>query len=222
MRSFLLTSQYKKSVSSHRVDQYIDLINHYFGSQSEETYRVSLSSAERADCALSDRSNKDNRIVLNVNSEASSRRMPLDKSVKLIDALVNKFGYTIQLTGSSRDTVFTEQICKQVKTPEKIENLSGKTALLSLINICNRARIIISTDSGIAHLANALNKPVIVLFGAGDDLNTSPYNKEMLHILRAPGIPCAPCVKNTCKYGHVNCMHRIDEKNIIDFVAKYQ
>jgi len=57
----------------------------------------------------------------------------------------------------------------------------------------------LSTDSGPAHIASALKVPLVVLFGAGNELNTGPYFNNLAHVVRNGRLPCEPCVKNTCK-----------------------
>jgi len=87
------------------------------------------------------------------------------------------------------------------------------------------AKAVLTTDSGPAHLANSLGVPTIVLFGAGNELNTAPYNKQHLNTIRAGKLECEPCVRNTCKlYGIPKCMQLIDEIeliNALDFYLKY-
>ena len=74
----------------------------------------------------------------------------------------------------------------------------------------------ITTDSGPAHVANALGTPTIVLFGAGNENNTAPYNKNNSTIIRFGQLPCEPCVNNVCKvYGTPECLLRLDDNFIV-------
>jgi ADP-heptose:LPS heptosyltransferase len=75
--------------------------------------------------------------------------------------------------------------------------------------------VVLTTDSGPAHVANALGVHTIVLFGAGNENNTAPYNKNNRTIIRLGQLACEPCVSNTCKlYGVPQCLQRLDE-NVI-------
>jgi heptosyltransferase II len=75
----------------------------------------------------------------------------------------------------------------------------------------------VSTDSGPAHLANALGTHTIVLFGAGKESNTAPYNKELRNIIRLGELSCEPCEKNVCvRYGIPQCLERLDTNRIIE------
>ena len=82
--------------------------------------------------------------------------------------------------------------------------------------------MILSTDSGPAHLANAIGLPVVVLFGAGNEFNTAPFNKQKRMIIRYGQLNCEPCVKNTCKlYDVPKCMEMLDELQIISALHLY-
>jgi len=105
---------------------------------------------------------------------------------------------------------------------ERIENLAGKTDLNDLIKLMTGFPVLLTTDSGPAHLANAIGVPVVVLFGAGDECNTAPYNKQNLSVIRYGRLPCEPCVKNTCKlYGTPKCMELLDELQIVNQLGQY-
>ena len=83
-----------------------------------------------------------------------------------------------------------------------------------------RSTAVLTTDSGPAHVANALGVHTVVLFGAGNENNTAPYNKNSLTIIRLGQLPCEPCVSNTCKlYGVPQCLARLDENIIVAAVT---
>ncbi|MBS1502134.1 MAG: hypothetical protein JST32_08740 [Bacteroidetes bacterium] len=94
--------------------------------------------------------------------------------------------------------------------------------MAQLVDYMTLAEAVLTTDSGPAHLANSLGVPTIVLFGAGDESNTAPYNKDLLTVIRAGKLECEPCVRNTCKlYGVPKCMELIDELRIINALKLY-
>ena len=95
-----------------------------------------------------------------------------------------------------------------------IQNLAGKTDLSQMVKLLKETDLMISTDSGPAHIANSLGTKLIVLFGAGDETKTRPYNLSTAEIIRLAGLPCAPCISNICKFGEPKCLTELDE-NII-------
>ncbi|MDQ6888895.1 MAG: hypothetical protein M3Z56_01250, partial [Bacteroidota bacterium] len=83
-------------------------------------------------------------------------------------------------------------------------------------------KVVLSTDSGVAHLSNALGVPTVVLFGAGDENKTAPFNKEKCTTIRLGQLSCEPCENNTCKrFGTPKCLTLLSEKMIIDEVLKH-
>lgn len=211
MRSFLLTKSILKPKNKHRVDEYLFLLSTYF-KMAPVTGEVHIASTglDKNQTVSAVSMKKDRSILLNINSEAASRRMPQKLTLSLINFLVKEKGFRVYLSGSAKEKYRTDEIENLIQDREHVFNLAGKTSIDELVQICNSVDLVISTDSGIAHLANALSKPVIVLFGAGNETNTAPYNKKELEIIRVPGVPCAPCVSNSCKFGHLRCMNEIN------------
>ena len=127
--------------------------------------------------------------------------MPVDKAKTIINLLTNTFTGTIfTLIGSAKEAVFVDQVITGAENTDRIENLAGKTDLVRLINLMGSSAAILTTDSGSAHLANSVGTPPIVLFGAGNEHNTAPYNKQNLTVIRYGKLSCEPCVKKPANY----------------------
>ncbi len=159
-------------------------------------------------------------IVINPNSAAPSRRMSLAKWAALAQALLARTKSPIQLIGSESERACVEGLAGLIGRPERVENLAGRTSLPALAGLLRAACVVVSSDSGPAHLANSLGTPTIVLFGAGDDRVTAPYRRENLRVIRAPAVTCAPCVSNTCRYGHLRCLEEIDVTRVAEVAAE--
>jgi len=212
---FLLTNVYKKPLNVHRVDEYISLLEQFTGKKvSERHVKLIINKPSQVN-------NK--RVLINFNSEAESRRMPLDKAKTIINSLTNRFvNATFAFVGSPQEFAFVEQVIDGAENNDRIENFAGKTDLAGLSNLMAVSAAILTTDSGPAHLANSLGTPTIVLFGAGNEHNTAPYNKQNLSVIRYGKLNCEPCVKNTCKlYGIPKCMQLLDELQIINTLSLY-
>lgn len=211
---FLLTGAYKKPVNIHRVDEYISLL---------EQFTDRVINNRQVKLSLDHPPQLIKKVLINFNSEASSRRMPLNKGKELINSLTAEFpDVRFTFIGSAKEHAFIEEICEGAQNQDHIENSAGKTNLIELCKLMAGATAILTTDSGPAHLANSLGTPVIVLFGAGNEQNTAPYNKTDLTILRYGKLSCEPCVKNTCKlYGIPKCLELLDELKIISALSVY-
>lgn len=149
--------------------------------------------------------------------------MPIDKGKALVKILTNSFpNTTFTFIGSPKEAAFVEQLIEESDKINQIENFAGKTGLVDLIDIMAASTAVLTTDSGPAHLANAVGTPTIVLFGAGNEHNTAPYNKKDLTVIRYGKLSCEPCVKNTCElYDIPKCMQLIDELHIINTLSVY-
>ena len=212
-RFFLMTNTYKKPVNLHRTDEYISLLEQFTAKKITERIVVL-----RAKTALKN----ENQVALNFNSEAVSRRMPIDKGKELISTLTNTFKNTrFVVVGSPKEKPYVDELLNGIANGQ-IENHAGKTSIEGLCELMASSKAVLTTDSGPAHLANSLGVPTIVLFGAGNELNTAPYNKANLKVIRAGKLECEPCVRNTCKlYGIPKCMQLIDEIEIINALSLY-
>ena len=213
-RFFLLTNTYKKLANLHRVDEYVSLVEQFTGKKITDKI-VKLEVKESAP--------KANLVVLNFNSEAVSRRMPMDSGKHLINTLTSTFKTTkFVLVGSPKEKEYIDELLAGADNGECLENYAGKTSLGGLCQLMASAKAVLTTDSGPAHLANSLGVPTTVLFGAGNEHNTAPYNKQHLNIIRAGKLECEPCVRNTCKlYGIPKCMQMINEMEIINALHPY-
>jgi lipopolysaccharide heptosyltransferase II len=213
-RFFLLTNSFKKPSGLHRTDEYISLLEQFTGK------KISIGVVK---LEVKPGTKTDSLVVINFNSEAISRRMPVDKGIHLINALTNTFKSTrFALVGSPKEAAYVDQLLAGAENSDRIENYAGKTNLEGLCELMAGARAVLTTDSGPAHLANSLGAPTIVLFGAGNEHNTAPYNKQNLTVIRAGKLECEPCVRNTCElYGIPKCMQLLDEMEIINALSLY-
>jgi heptosyltransferase-2 len=212
---FLMSRSYSKPLNLHRVDEYLSLLKNFTGRPIGHQ-QISLQSEKLV-------SVKDNAVVVNFNSEASSRRMPLNKARSILNALTAAFADTnFILIGAPRESAFIDEVLTGLNNSNQLQNFAGKTDLAGLAGLMASSKAVLTTDSGPAHLANAVGAPTIALFGAGNENNTAPYNKNNLTVIRYGELICEPCVRNTCKlYGIPKCMEMLDEIKIINALSLY-
>lgn len=207
-RTFLFTHAYKKPGNLHRADVYKILLEKYAG--------ISLPSTP---VQLQHTFKKEDYIVVNINSEASSRRLTEQKAVELLNALQQAISQKIILIGAPKEAPFVHGVLKKLPS-SKIESWAGKTDLPQLVKLLASAKLLLSTDSGPAHLANALGTYTVVLFGAGNEKITAPYNQNCRTIIRLHQLSCEPCEKNVCvRYGTPQCLERLDSARIVSEVT---
>ncbi len=113
---------------------------------------------------------------------------------ELLDKLKERF--QVVFIGANKDNELISRITSQVKSDDYI-NLAGKTTLLELIEIFNRAKYVIAPDTGPAHIANATQVPsVIMIFGPTGVRRTPPVGEK--HFAISTNLPCQPCFKRNC------------------------
>lgn len=210
LNSLLFTKSFARQKNTHRVLEYASLLEK-FTNQKFSNFQTELK-VESEDVALA---------LINFNSEAISRRMPYEKAISILKNLSINFPNTkFGLIGSPKEAEYVDSLINQFPSKNFI-SLAGKTTIKSLASLMKAAKFMLSTDSGPSHLANSLGVPLLVLFGAGDENNTAPYNKKNLHILRLGQLPCEPCVKNTCIYGLPKCLELLENQNILNIFSNY-
>lgn len=98
--------------------------------------------------------------------------------------------------GSRGDRELGEVIAQAV--PKRCLNLGGETSLPEMIEWLRICRLMVTNDTGPAHVAAALGKPVVSMFGPTEPRRTGPYG-QLERVLRHP-LPCAPCMKAKCRW----------------------
>lgn len=209
LRSVFLTHTYAKKKNIHRVEEYVDLLQQFTKKQ------ITVPPVQlKADAAP-----KGDAVIININSEAVSRRLPKEKAISIISTVRNAIPNEIILIGSNKEAEFVNEVFNALPGKTNITNKAGQTNLPGLLQLFAGSAAVLTTDSGPAHVANALGVHTIVLFGAGNENNTAPYNKDNRTIIRLGQLPCEPCVSNTCKvYGVPQCLVRLDEQIIVSAV----
>ncbi len=206
MRSVFLTHSFTRQKNIHRIEEYIDLLKQ-FTNKEITVPPVQLKTGP---------AQKNNAVIININSEADSRRLPKAKAISIIAAVRSQISNEIILVGSGKESAFVEAVFNDLPDKKNITNKAGKTNLPELMHLFATSAAVLTTDSGPAHVANALDIQTIVLFGAGNENNTAPYNKNNRTIIRLGQLACEPCVSNICKlYGVPQCLEKLDENVII-------
>jgi heptosyltransferase-2 len=115
--------------------------------------------------------------------------------------------------GSGRERAVCEEVARLA--PGALD-FAGETSLPELAALIRRSVISVTNDSGPMHLAVALDRPVVSIFGPTDPVWIGPYGRAGA-VLQA-GVPCSPCLLrqlNRCRYGHA-CMKEVSAGAVIE------
>lgn len=155
-------------------------------------------------------------LVVNINSEAISRRWPVEKAVSVLRDVYAALPMSVTLVGSPADKPQVDAVAALLPPDMPVTNLAGKTSLPELAEVIGKARWMLSADSGPAHLAALTDTPVLVTFGAGDEHETGPAFFQRHAVVRLGKLPCEPCRSNTCKLAKLPpCLLQLENERII-------
>lgn len=152
---------------------------------------------------------------------AESRRWGQDNYIELIKRLISQYKLKVALIGSAADSDEGNTIAEATSTKEVI-NLAGKTDLREAAAILSRCRVFVGNDSGPAHLAAAVDAPVVVLSGADDPKETTPQAAQK-RLIYLEELDCISCVKNKCHLKgelRMQCMTGISVDRVMDEVGQ--
>ncbi len=143
-----------------------------------------------------------------------AKRWPVMHFAQLAGRLAAK-GHAVWLIGSARDRPAADAIAGEAGAD--IINLCGKTDLASCIDLMSLARVVVSNDSGLMHVAAALGRPVVALYGSSSSEHTPPLS-PLARIVKIDGLPCSPCYQRECPLGHFKCMNDLSPQRVFEEV----
>jgi heptosyltransferase-2 len=146
-------------------------------------------------------------------SYGPAKRWLPERFAAIADKIANDHSCRIILLGGKSDTETTELVQKYATTG--LINLAGKTSLREAIYLISQCRLFISNDSGLMHIAGALNIPTIALFGSTNLVTTAPPGNQSLIIRHE--VPCSPCLKEICPTDF-SCMKLISVEEVLTAV----
>lgn len=124
-------------------------------------------------------------------------------------------GFRIWLLGSVRDRQTAAAI---TAIATGIEDFTGTTDLLGAVDLLALATAVVSNDSGLMHIAAALNKPLIALYGSSDPRHTPPLDPGAVIIWHH--LACSPCFARTCPLGHLRCLEDLGADEVDAALAR--
>ncbi len=102
--------------------------------------------------------------------------------------------------------------------PGRLVDLRGKLTIPTLVTVIDRAKSVLSTDSGPAHIAGAMGRPTLTLFGATDWRESKPHGAHV--VVHTHALFCSPCLKRTCwRDTPVECMSLITPEKVRSLIV---
>ena len=119
-------------------------------------------------------------------------------------------GEAVWLLGSGKDRPLTGAIA--AAAPGAVD-LGGRTSLAEAVDLLALARVVVSNDSGLLHVAGALGRPVVGLYGSSSPDFTPPLGARA--VVLAEHLPCRPCFARECPLGHLRCLEELSPDRVV-------
>jgi heptosyltransferase II len=146
-----------------------------------------------------------------------AKRWPLHHFASLARHYLNQ-DWAVWILGSQKDHKAAEQICSQ--SAPSVENLCGQTTLAEAIDLMALATAVVTNDSGLMHIAAALDKPMVALFGSSSASFTPPLSQQA--VVASLDLACSPCFKRECPLGHLDCLENLLPAQVIERLARFK
>src|SRR5512139_1786055 len=120
-------------------------------------------------------------------------------------------GYRVWLVGSARDAAITAEVA--ALSGVEVADLAGRTSLDEAIDLLSLAARVVSNDSGLMHVAAALDRPLAAVFGSSSPAYTPPLSPRARVV--SLNLACSPCFKRDCPLGHTNCLEKLEPPQVL-------
>lgn len=127
-------------------------------------------------------------------------------------------GWQVALFGSANDREVTAAISARCGSHPNCFDLAGRTRLAEAVDLLSLATAVVSNDSGLMHIAAALARPLVVVYGATSPGFTPPLNDNSEVLVS--NIDCAPCFQRECPLGHHRCMVELSAGKVVSTLER--
>jgi len=217
-RGFYDVAVHRASFQTHAVDWYLAVLPQ-LGVPLHWNFQWLPERPEIADTVKSKwQTGKAHWIVIQPGARWPNKRWPVDNFAWLVRLLAEQFADArFAILGGEDDEPLGEIISRAA--PERCLNLCGQTSLPEMVEWLRLCELMITNDTGPMHVAAALGKPLVALFGPTEPRRTGPY-RQLNSVLRID-LPCSPCLKSHCTYEKPNeCLNALSPATVFEFARK--
>jgi len=146
-------------------------------------------------------------IMLMPGARWDNKRWPAESFAAVVKQLSKYLHLRFAILGGKEDQPLGQIIARD--NPGRCLDLTGQTSLPEMVEWIRLSSLAITNDTGPMHVAAALNKPVVAIFGPTDPRSTGPYGQPQ-NVLQQTGLGCVPCLKSVCRCSDpLSCLRSI-------------
>ena len=152
-------------------------------------------------------------VVIHPGASASSRRYPPELYAEVVSQLILQHNFQVIFTGKGEEKKLVSHIQNLVGLPTC--SLAGKLSLAELGALISLAPLMISNNTGPAHIASAVGTPIVDIYALTNPQHT-PWmvpNRVVFH-----DVPCKYCYRSICPEGHHNCLGLVEPEEVVEAV----
>ena len=144
-----------------------------------------------------------------------AKAWPVEQFAELARRLAER-DLAVWVLGSAADRPTGERL--REAAGERARNLCGETTLADAADLLSLAAVVVSNDSGLMHVAAAVDRPVVAVFGSSSPAYTPPLAARTEVLYR--GLSCSPCFSRRCRFGHYACLREIGVEDVLAAAAR--
>ena len=154
-------------------------------------------------------------VILQPGARWDTKRWPPSRFAEVVRRLAERDEHlNFAVLGGQAD----RELARQILPTEggRFLDLTGRTSLAEMVEWMRLSDLVITNDTGPMHVAAALRKPIVALFGPTNPSSTGPYGQPSA-VLQDRRLPCVPCMRRVCTYPEpLACLHAITATQVYE------
>jgi heptosyltransferase-2 len=223
LEKWLMTSfKWNRLPDLHIVDRCLDTVKEYGVRNDGRGLDYFLPPGTKGGADILPQAFRQGYIAMVAGAAHATKRIPPEKMREMIAQVP----YPAVLLGGKEDRQVGEEVASM--DPSRIFNACGETTLHESAALVRDARVVVSADTGLMHIAAALRRPLVVLWGNTiPGFGMYPYHGEVpvpFRNLEVDGLTCRPCSKighARCPRGHFRCMRDQSVAEAVQAITEY-
>ena len=217
IRKWLLVNlRINRMPDRHMVDRNLDTIRFFDVSDDGKGLDYFIPPAEEVDPSSLGKAFGNGYIALAIGAQHETKKMPVDKLIEMLSMIE----HPVVILGGPEDKNTADAICNALPAGS-ILNTCGMFSINQSASLVRQAKLIITHDTGMMHVAAAFGKKILSLWGSTDPVfGMYPYLADPDSVIfEVKGLKCRPCSKigySKCPKGHFNCMMKQDVERIAE------